>query len=224
MAEILRGYAVGLSQAGRMDEAAPALEEAQQLARELKNPVLIAQGLQADAERRRHLGDAARAKSVYDEALREAERTPDQALILSVKVRAAGMALQSEPPAAILKRLGELEREAEQAGLKNLAIECTIFRAQVHIGAAQQAAARQQLESLVGRAEALGMRLETAQAHYLLGTVLEAQKDAGEARRHYAVAQRLFEQIRGEEGGASVLKRADLAGVYNDAVRRAAAR
>ena len=169
-----------------------------------------------------YLGDANGASGLYGDALRAAEQTTDRSLILMIKVNAAG--LQPQPSAVHSKRLTELEREAEQAGLKNLAIECAFSRAVVSAAQRNYPAARKELELVIARSENLGLRTQMAKAHHLLGTVLDAQRDPAESSRHFSAAQRILDQMRKEEGGADVLKRADLGSVYSESVRRAAAR
>jgi tetratricopeptide (TPR) repeat protein/tRNA A-37 threonylcarbamoyl transferase component Bud32 len=223
LAEILRGYGSALAQAGRMADAQRVLEEALNLSRELGNPVLIAHTLNAQGDRLYFQGDSTGARALYEEALRESGRASDRYLSLIVKVNAARLAL-SVSPAAMLARLATLEREAEEAGLKYLSIECALHRAQIKAARRDYSTARQELERLIGRSDNLGLRTLSARSHHLLATVLIGQGDAAEARRHYAAALRILEDMRNEEGGADVIKRADLSAIYADSTRAAAER
>jgi tetratricopeptide (TPR) repeat protein len=206
-----------------MADAQGVLEEAMTLSRELGNPVLIAHALNAQGDRLYYLGESNGARALYDNALQESGRASDRYLSLIVKVNAARLAL-AVPPPAMLARLAALEREAEAAGLKYLSIECALHRAQVNTARRDYSTARQELERLIVRSDNLGLRTLGARSRHLLATVLKGQGDAAEARRHYAAALRILESIRNEEGGADVIKRADLGAIYADSTRAAAER
>jgi len=62
------------------------------------------------------------------------------------------------------------------------------------------------------------LRLPLAKGHYLLGEILRASNDAG-ARKEYAQALRLIDEINTEEGGQHVLKRSDLGPMRAEAER-----
>ncbi len=62
----------------------------------------------------------------------------------------------------------------------------------------------------LARAEALGLKVPLAKAHYLKASVLRAKGDPA-ARREYAAALRLLEEVKRDGGNENVLKRADLA-------------
>jgi len=219
MGEILSGYGSTLAQIGRGNDAQSSLDEALGIAREIGNHVLIAQTLNAQADRLYYGGDTKAARPVYDQALQEASRTSDRYLLLVAKVNAAKAAVADQPNPAIGARLAALAGEADAAGLKYLSVECSIFRAQTLLAAGQHAAARQELERAIGRSENLGLRLLQAKTHFLLGTALRLDGDAIPARRHYQESVRIFEEIRKDDRSADIVKRADLSTAYAESVR-----
>jgi tetratricopeptide (TPR) repeat protein len=223
MGEILSGYGAALGQAGRGAEADAPLDQALQLARELKNDVLIAQTLNAKADRLYYTGDVAGARKLYAEALQQASRTSDRHLTLRIRANGVKAAAVEQPTSALAAQLGTLAADADAAGLKYLSIECGLHRAQAMVAMNQAGAARQDLERLVGRSQNLGTRMLEAKAHYLLATAIGKQGDAAESRRHYGAAIRILDEMGKEERGADVITRADLKTVYAES-RAASAR
>ena len=62
------------------------------------------------------------------------------------------------------------------------------------------------------------MKVPLAKAHYLKASVLRANGDPA-ARRDYAAALRLLEEVKGDGGNENVLKRADLAAMHAECLR-----
>jgi tetratricopeptide (TPR) repeat protein len=223
MAEILSGYGASLGMAGRGAEAAAPLDEALLLARELKNDVLIAQTLSAKGDGLLYQGDVPGARKRYEEALQQASKTTDRHLTLRIRANGVKAAAVQQPTPALVAQLAALGRDADTAGLKYLSIECGLYGAQAMTALKQDAAARQELERLLGRSENLGARTLEAKAHYLLASVLGRQGSAAESRRHSASAVRILDEMGREERGADVITRADLKTVYAES-RAASAR
>ena len=94
-------------------------------------------------------------------------------------------------------------------GLKSLAVESALARADTLLKLGDRPNARAEIDRTLAKAETLGFRLPLAEAHYLQGEFLRAGKDP-EARKEYAQALRLFDEIAREDGSQNVLKRADL--------------
>jgi hypothetical protein len=78
--------------------------------------------------------------------------------------------------------------------------------------------ARDEANRAVAKSDALGLRVLIAKARYLRGAALRLANDP-DASRDYAFALRLLDEIKGEDGNQSVLKRADLAAMYADCQR-----
>ena len=75
-------------------------------------------------------------------------------------------------------------------------------------------AARQELQRSLGKSEKLGLRLETARIHYLVGSALRLSGSAAEATAHYREAGRLLDEIGKEPGAEHISERYDLKPIY----------
>ena len=213
LGEILAGYGNSLSLSGRTQDAVKPLDEALEVARGLQNPNLIAQAMRFQAERLYFSGDLKAAAAMADQAAEAASRASDRALGLLAQADVTFIAAAVQPARPLAAKLATLSQEADKLGLKTLAIECSIARADVLARIGDRAGAKQEIDRAVARAEALGSRLVTARAHYQRAEVLQ-QGGSPEARKEYALVLRLLNEIKGEDGGQSVLKRADVSAMY----------
>jgi tetratricopeptide (TPR) repeat protein len=219
LAEILSGYGSSLSEIGRFEEAQKNLDEALSLARELRNQALTAQILSFQGDVFFYRGELKPAGALYEQALQTASRTSDRHLVLVSKVNLARLAIPEGHPQAAASTLQGLAREADTLGLKYLSTECTIDAAEAQIKLKDYARARQQLESVLGRAERLGLRAQLARAHYLLASALRLSGKAAEASGHSRQARQILEDIHKEAQRDDVLKRADLSLIYAETPR-----
>jgi hypothetical protein len=80
-------------------------------------------------------------------------------------------------------------------------------------------AARQELQRSLGRSEKLGLRLENARIHYLLGASLRLSGNASESASQYREAARLLDEIRNEPGAEHLIERFDLKTIYAEAIQ-----
>ena len=212
MAEFLGGYGQSLSLAGRADDAVKPLEEALALARELQNPTLIAQSLRFQADRLLYAGDAKGAAALAEQAIQAASKASDRTLTLLAQASAA-MAVSSQPSRALAARFASLALEAEKAGLVSLAVDCAVSRAEILLGLGDRAAARQEADRVLARAETLGLRVPQVRAHYVRAEVLRLVGD-GEAKREYSLTLRVLNDLRNDDGNSELIKRPDLAVIY----------
>jgi eukaryotic-like serine/threonine-protein kinase len=222
LGEILGGYGNSLSLSGRIDDAAKSLEEAISLARELQNPSLIAQTLRFQADRLFYSGDLEGANRLAEQALQAASRASDRSLVLLAQADVAMTAAVMRPSRTLASKLATLAQEADTLGLNALAVDCSIQRADTLLKLGDRVNGRQEVERALAKSEALGLRVLLAKAHYLRAEALRPGDDA-EARREYASALRLLEEIKAEDGSHNLLKRADLGAMYADCVRRSRA-
>jgi Tfp pilus assembly protein PilF len=116
--------------------------------------------------------------------------------------------------------LGQVTQEAETLGLRALAVEASIARAHTLLRAGDRAAARQEIDRALARADALGLKLLLAKAHYTRAEILAVERDE-QARTEFTTALRLMNELRGEDGNQNVLKRADLSAIYTASERGA---
>ncbi len=70
-----------------------------------------------------------------------------------------------------------------------------------------------------GRSEKLGLRLENAKIHYLLGSALRLSGDAADATAQYRETLHLLDDIRKEPGAEHVTERYDLKPIYGEATQ-----
>ena len=219
LGEILSGYGYSLSLAGRKDDAAKPLDEALGVARALQNPVLVAQTLRFQTARLFYAGDDKGAVTLADQATEAASKASDKSLQLAAQVMAATTAAAGQPTQALAARLAKLSQDADAIGLPSMAVECTVAQAGVLLKLGDRAGSRREADRALARAETLGFRVLAAKAHYLRAEAMRASGDA-EAKREYGLAVRLLNDLSREDGNQNVLKRADLAAIYEDAKAR----
>jgi tetratricopeptide (TPR) repeat protein len=220
LAEILSGYGNSLGLSGRSTEAQAALDEASKLANELKNANLMAQTLRFQADRLYYAGDAKAAYAMTKQVTQAADAASDRSLALLAQADVAIVASTVDPTRTIAGRLGALAQEADTRGLKSLSVECEVRRAETLLSLGDLEEALRTAERVIGRAEGLGLKVPLARAHYAKASVLRAKNDPG-ARREFAASVRVLEEVKRDAGNESVVKRADLAPIYADAMKAA---
>jgi tetratricopeptide (TPR) repeat protein len=222
LAEILSGYGNSLSLAGRMDEAAQSLDEAMAVARELQNQNLIAQTLAFQSARAYYAGDPKTALALAQQAAEAASKAPDPSLAVVARAAIAIATVAIQPSRAAAQQLRTASTDADRLGLQYLAVHCLIQSADTLLKIEDRAGAKQAVERALDRSETLGLRLSSADAHYLRATLLRLQ-GSRDARRDYAAAVRLVDELRAEDGNQQLLKRSDVGVVYAEATRWAKA-
>jgi serine/threonine protein kinase/tetratricopeptide (TPR) repeat protein len=204
LAEILGGVGQSLVLTGRTADAVKYLDEAMGLARELGNQDLIAALTASQADCLYYNGDVKGAYNLAEAAVRAAGSSKNRAIVLRARAIRAKADASLRPGQDSASRLGTLSREADALGLKAVAVECSVHRAEVFSKIGDRARARQEAEHALEQAEMFGLRLSLAKAHLVhAGTVRERDGDC-------AAASRILDAIRGEPGSEHVLKRFDL--------------
>jgi tetratricopeptide (TPR) repeat protein len=224
MVQSLADFAEMLAEAGRGSEAVKPLDEAQGLARQLKNDSLQAGILNTRGDVLFYGGDVKGAKALYEQASRAASHgsQPDQVLISKINVAKA--ALAAGQSASVSSQFSRLAQQADALGQRPLSVECSVYLAQAMINSKDYSRARQQLEQSLAKSEKLGLRLQTAKIHSLLGTSLRLSGNASDAAGQYGQALRLLDEIKKEPGAEHVLERSDLRSIYADATHWTAAK
>ena len=128
------------------------------------------------------------------------------------------MAVATQPTKALAARLATLAQDADTLGTQVLVGRLLIASRGSAAQTEDYAAARDEADRAVAKADALGLRMLIAKARYLQGTARRLSNDA-DASRDYAAALRLLDEIKGEDGNQNVMKRADLAAMYADCQR-----
>jgi hypothetical protein len=139
-------------------------------------------------------------------------------VILS-KVNLAKIAVRQGRSREATSELRALDQQADRLGLKYLSIECSVYAGETMINGKDYARAQHQLERDLGNSEKLGLRMQTARIHYLLGTALRLSGNAPEAAPHYATALRLLGDIQKEPGAEHITNRSDMRAIYTESVR-----
>jgi tetratricopeptide (TPR) repeat protein len=214
LAEILGYYGNALAQAGRNDDAQKSLDEAMNVAHELKNQATTAeiQGYQGDNAFYR--GDYKAAAALYDEALKIASRGKDSDLIQVAKFNIAKVMVRQGRFQSAANSLSKLSEDANSLGLKYVSVECTIYHAEALMNLKGYEPARKELESALDQSEKLGLKALLAQSHYLLARDLELSGHAGDALEHYQQSHKILDEIKNETKTDNIVKRSDLSPIY----------
>jgi len=219
MIESLNDLADALAQAGRADESAKSMDEAQSMVRELKNAAVQSDLLNTQGDIQFYRGDLKAAKSTYDHALRAASQEKARDKVLVARLHLAEVAIAEGRSQAGMSDLRSIIQQADSQNLKYLSLKGSVDLAQAVINTKDYVHARQELERDLGRTEKLGLRLETATIHYLLGNAIRLGGNAREAAGQYQQALSMLDDMKKEPGAEHVLDRADLRAIYSDATR-----
>jgi eukaryotic-like serine/threonine-protein kinase len=216
MAQFLADQAGALARAGRLSEASKPLDEAEGLARPLKNDALQAAIFNTRGDIAFYGGDWKRAREFYNNALRAAMHSGERHTLLNAKMNLAKVTLAEGHAVSDLRQLAD---QADALGMRDLSTEASVYVAQGMINSKNLKGAGDTLERSLGSSEKLGMRMQTAKIHYLLGNVLRFSGDSSNAAGQYREATRLLDEMKKEPGAEKLLERADLKTTYEDATR-----
>jgi serine/threonine protein kinase/tetratricopeptide (TPR) repeat protein len=219
IAQALNDLGEVLAQAGRGDESAKLLEEAQELAHGLKNDALSASILNSQGDAQFYQGDLKAARDSYQQASRLAAHTSDKDVQLTSKLDMAKLVIAEGHPQAALSDLRTLTQQADSLGAKYLSVEGSVSTAEAMVKSKDYVHAHQELQRTLGRSEKLGLRLANARIHYLLGTSLRLSGSAAESTAQYREALGLLDEISKEQGAEHVLDRYDLKPIYAEATQ-----
>jgi len=217
MAQTLNDLGGALAQAGRGAESPKLLEEAQGLARGLKSDALSASVLNHQGDASFYQGDLKAARDSYQQAQRLASHSSEKELLLIAKLNLAKAGIAEGHAAAAAGDLRNLVPQADTLGAKYLSVDCSVALAEALIKSKDYAHARQELQRTLSRSEKLGLRLENARIHALMGTALRLSGSASEATAQYREALRLLDEISKEQGAEYVIERFDLKPMYAEA-------
>ncbi len=210
LAAIMSDYGRALSQVGRFEDAQKALDEALQLAREIKNQDVMAWTLNLQGDRFFCAGDYHSAARPYEEAMRTASQASNRLRILQSKFNLAKLALRQGRFSSAIGTLRGLAQEADILGARYLSVESSVYLAEALLETHDYSRARSQLERAVARSEKMGLRALLARSHYLMAKILRLAGNQEESQRQLEQARQILSDIR-KEAGDSVMKRSDLA-------------
>lgn len=217
--EIDGGWGDLLGQVGRGDEGRTTLEDALNLAHQIKDEAAASSVLLWMGDGYLYKGDYNSARQQYDRALQIASKRSDRERALLSKVGKAKVDINDGHAQASIKSLRVLAQEADALGLKSLSVECSVELGSAMVATNDYKAAREELERALARAEKLGLLVLQAKAHYLLGSLLVRTGNNKEATPHYRDAVRILEGITKEDGAGRMLERVDIRGIYRESMK-----
>jgi serine/threonine protein kinase/tetratricopeptide (TPR) repeat protein len=217
MAELLGGYGETLIQAGRADEANTYLNDAASLARDLKNDGMVAQSLDFQGDAFFYRGDSKSARSLYEQAIQPAIRSKEPEKLLNAKADLAKVDIQQGHGQAALKSLGPLVQQAENLGLKYIAVSCSIAMAEAMAQSHDVAHARQELGRALLFSDKWGAKPLSARAHFVLATIARESGNNTEAQENYRSVLQLLDSMRKEPDADKILQRSDFKSMFDEA-------
>jgi serine/threonine protein kinase/tetratricopeptide (TPR) repeat protein len=220
MAEMLNDLGNALTKVGQGGEAAKPLEEAKVLARDLKNDSLQAAILNSEGDVQFYAGNLKPARALYEQALRLATKGTEQNKVLFSRFNLARVANADGRSKSVINDLGSLSQEADKRGIRYLSLESSVEMAAAMLNTKDFAHARQELDRDLGTSEKLGLRLQTARIHYLIGETLRLTGNAADARAEYSKAIGILDGVKKDPGAEHALERADLKAMYDGATRQ----
>ena len=212
-------YGDVLSAVGRWSEGQSSLDEAVKQAAEVKNDVVLARSLAFLGDSYFYSGDYGNARQQYDRALQVATRIKNRELLATIKFGQARLDVAQNRAAAAIPVLKKLIEDSDSLGLKALSVQTSVWLAQALVAANKNADAQQELDRALNRAEKLGLQVEQARAHFLMGELYGRAGKTREDTPQYQEAVRILESISKESGVGRLLDRSDLKDLYRDAVK-----
>jgi tetratricopeptide (TPR) repeat protein len=218
MAGALNDLAGALARAGRGDESAAPLDEAEKIQQALKNDALQADILNTQGDIAFYRGDLKTAARLYDSALRLASHTKENEVVLLSRLNVARVRNAEGQFQEALRTLQTM-LSGKGAVNANLALEITLARVQSEMGIRDYARANHELEQELPRAQRAGVRFGLARIYYLLGTSARLSGSADRAAEYYREAARLLDAVRGDPGAENIMRRADFKTMYDESNR-----
>jgi eukaryotic-like serine/threonine-protein kinase len=214
----LLNLAEALARAGRGDEAAPYLDQADAMERDLKDRDTQSRILGARSEIALLRGDIAAAAPFLENELALATKSGIHDAILHANVNLARLAIARGKGGEAVSRLKPLTG-SDVTSDRNLALQIKVFLAEALIQTKDYVGARRVLEEAAPFAEKSGMRLRLARIYYLEATASRLSGNSGDAWNEYRQALALLNSIRNEPGAENILRRADLKTIFDDCNR-----
>ena len=219
MVAALGGYGRVLSMVGRTSEGQQKLQEAVKLAAQVNSDSYLAQALN-------WLGDSYMYAAKFDDARQQYKKAGEVADRAKSREQSAisrfGLArldvLQGHGTAAlpVLQKLGQ---ETDALGLRALSVQASIYLARAQLAANKIQPADQELARALNRADKLGLIIEKAQAHYLMGALATVTHKEKQLASEYRDTVNTLESISKQPGMEHLLDREDLKGIYQDALK-----
>jgi serine/threonine protein kinase/Tfp pilus assembly protein PilF len=219
MAAALGGYGNVLSMVGREEEGQQKLKAALDLATDVKSDTYIAQVLNWTGDSYMYAGAFSDARQQYDKAAAVAARAKNREQGVLARFGTARLDVMQGRGSSAVAVLQKLVQETDSIGLKALSVEASLYLAQSLIAANKPQPAQQELDRALNRADKLGLIIEQARAHYLMGELASVGAKTSQYVPQYREAVRLLESVSQQQGAGHLLDRSDLKGIYQDAMK-----
>jgi tetratricopeptide (TPR) repeat protein len=208
--EVLAGSGEILALLGRFDEAAARFDEAETLAAEGGDDIVVAEialgrGLLAEL---RGGGEAAIER--YREAKTATAATGDPRLTARAEAGAARALVLAGRRTEGMTALGAVIDDARSRGFNDLEAMSLLSLTRAQLGPRGGRAAESAARDALRASEDLGALCLIAQSHWLLAEALEAGGNTDDAARNRSSAKTTLDEIRTEAGDEPILERADL--------------
>ena len=219
MVEAMARYGNVLSEVGRWNEGQTSLNDAVKLASDVKNDVVLSQALNYLGDSYFYQGDYGAAKPQYERALEVATKAKNREMLTLSRFNLARLDVVQDRAASAIPVLKKLAQDTETVGLKALSVQVSVYLSQALVATGKPQDAQQELDRAMNRAEKLGLLIEQAQAHFLLGEIYSRTGKTKEYAPQYQEALRILESISKGNDAGRLLDRSDLKDVYRDAVK-----
>ena len=219
MVKMLDGAAEALILAGRGDEAKSYLDEALNLARELKTDDVIAEALGFQGDAFFYRGDFKSAGASYAQSLQSALRSKEPETVLLAKASLAKVEVQEKRTTEAISSLRSLVQQADDLGLKYTSVESSIFMAEAMMQSHDYSHAREELARALALSEKLGMQPLSARGHYLLAVIEQNSGNSDDAYENYREALRLLDLMEKDPGAEKLQQRTDFQAIYGESTR-----
>ena len=219
MAETQARYGDVLSQVGRFEEGQKQLEDALKLAAEVKNDTVTAETLNWLGDSDFYRGDYAAARQQYEKSAAVAAKSKIHEQVSVSKFGLARLDVAQGRNAVAVPVLQKLIQDADAVGLKALSVQASTYLGRALLATSKLDAAQQEADRALNRAEKLGLLVEQARAHYLMGQVLDKTGKSNQSTPQFREAVRILESISKEDGASRILERSDLKEIYHEAAK-----
>jgi eukaryotic-like serine/threonine-protein kinase len=217
MAGSLNDLAEALAKAGRGDESAANLAEAEKIQQTLKNDSFLASILNTRGDISFFRGDVKSADRSYRSALQLVSRSREDEVTLLSKLNVARVAVAEGRFQEAMRSLQTLLNP--KGGVSaNLSLQIQLAMAQAAIGLKDYARADYILEQELATAKRSGIRFDLARIYYLLGTSARLNGSGDRASDYYREAAQLLDVIRSDSGD-NILRRTDFKTMYDESNR-----
>ncbi len=219
MAAAQGGFGNVLSMVGREEEGQQNLQDALKIASGANSDTYLAEVLNWLGDSYMYAGAYGDAKAQYDKAAAAAAKSKSREQAAESRFGLARLDVLQGRGSAAIPTLQKLIDETDSMGLKALSVQASVYLAQAQIAANKAGPAQQELDRALNRADKLGLIIEQAQAHYLLGRLAGAGGQTAQSVAQYRQAVQLLETASKEQGIGHLLDRADLKDIYQDALK-----